>query len=62
MRNQHLKDLSYDPMSYVKEWSIYFFNGHKFYTQAWTEGKKTINSGIHIKGLTEGGTNSILRE
>lgn len=29
-------------------------NGYKFHTQSWTEGKKTINSGVHVKGLTEG--------
>ena len=26
----------------------------KFHTQAWTEGKKMINSGVHVKVLTEG--------
>ncbi|KAH1253813.1 hypothetical protein GmHk_04G010384 [Glycine max] len=40
VRNQHLKDLSYGPMSYVKEWHTYFVNGYKFHTQAWSEGKK----------------------
>jgi len=30
-------------------------NGYKFHTHAWSEGKKTINSGVHVKGLTEGG-------
>ena len=55
MRNQHLRDLSYGPMSCVKEWHTYFVNGYKFHTQAWTEGKKTMNSGVYVKGLTEGG-------
>ena len=54
MRNQHLKDLLYCPMSHVKEWRTYFVNGYKFHTQAWTEGKKTINSGVHVKGITKG--------
>ena len=54
MRNQHLKDLSYGPMSYVKEWHTYFVNGYKFHTQAWTQRKKTINNGVHVKGLTKG--------
>ena len=57
MRNQHLKDLSYGPMSCVKEWHTGFVNGYKFHTQAWTEGKKTINSGIYVKGLIKGATN-----
>jgi len=30
-------------------------NGYKFHTHAWSEGKKKINSGVHVKGLTEGG-------
>ena len=30
-------------------------NGYKFHTHAWSEGKKTINSRVHAKGLTEGG-------
>jgi len=44
-------------MKYVKEWHTYFVNGYKFHTNAWSKGKKTINSGVHVKGLTEGGEN-----
>jgi len=33
----------------------FFLNGYKFHTHAWSVGKKTINSGIHVKGLIEGG-------
>jgi len=29
--------------------------GYKFHTHAWSEEKKTINSGVHVKGLIEGG-------
>jgi len=54
VRNQHLKDLSYGSMSYIKEWHTYFVNGYKFHTRAWTSGKKTINSGVYVKGLIEG--------
>jgi len=57
VRNQHLKDLLYGPMSYIKEWHTYFASGYKFHTQAWTEGKKMKNSGVHVKCLTEGGAN-----
>ena len=32
VRNQHLKDLSYGPISYVKELHTYFFNEYKFHT------------------------------
>jgi len=42
-------------MKCVKEWHTYFVNGYKFHTNAWSKGKKTINSGVHVKGLTEGG-------
>ena len=56
VRNQHLKDLLYGPMSYVKEWDTYIVNGYKFHIQAWIEGKKMINSGFHVKGLKKGGT------
>ena len=30
-------------------------NEYKFHAHVWTEGKKKINSGVHVKGLTEGG-------
>ena len=42
-------------MKCVKEWHTYFVNGYKFHTNTWSKGKKTINSGVHVKGLTEGG-------
>ena len=30
-------------------------NGYKFHTNDWSKGKKTLNSGVYVKGLTEGG-------
>ena len=39
----------------IKECHTYFVNGYKFHTNAWSKGKKTINSGVHVKGFTEGG-------
>jgi len=42
-------------MRCVKEWHTYFVNGYKFHTNAWSNGKKTINCGVYVKGLTEGG-------
>jgi hypothetical protein len=30
-------------------------NGYKFHTQSWSEGKKTYNSGVYVKGVIEGG-------
>ncbi|XP_029126265.1 uncharacterized protein LOC109793794 isoform X1 [Cajanus cajan] len=55
VRNQHLRDLSYGPLTCVKEWHTFFVNGYKFHTHAWSEGKKTINCGVYVKGLIEGG-------
>ncbi|WVZ15584.1 hypothetical protein V8G54_013150 [Vigna mungo] len=54
VRNQHLRDLSLAPLRCVKEWHTYFVNGYKFHTHAWSQGKRTINSGVHVKGLIEG--------
>ena len=55
MTNVHLKELSYGPFTCANEWHTYFVNGYKFHTHAWSKGKKTINSGVYVKGLTEGG-------
>ena len=30
-------------------------NEYIFHTQSWTEGKKTINSGVYVKRVAEGG-------
>ena len=30
-------------------------NKYKFHTETWTEGKKTINNGVFVKGVTNGG-------
>ena len=54
MRNQELRDLSNWPFKCVKEWHTYFVNEYKFHTDSWSKGKKTINSGVYAKGLTEG--------
>ncbi|WVZ13964.1 hypothetical protein V8G54_011530 [Vigna mungo] len=55
VRSQHLRHLSLAPLRCVKEWHTYFVNGYKFHTHAWSQGKRTINSGVHVIGLTEGG-------
>ncbi|KAI5436175.1 hypothetical protein KIW84_022582 [Lathyrus oleraceus] len=51
----HLRNLSRGPVQSANEWHTYFVNGYKFHTQTWTEGKKTINSGVFVKGVTDGG-------
>ncbi|XP_058765057.1 uncharacterized protein LOC131638514 [Vicia villosa] len=47
--------LAWGPESNAMSWHKYFINGYKFHTQAWSQGKKTINSGVYVKGITEGG-------
>jgi len=42
-------------MKCVKEWHTNFVNGYKFHTNSLSKGKKTINSGLQVKGLTKGG-------
>ncbi|XP_029128808.1 uncharacterized protein LOC109806315 [Cajanus cajan] len=54
VRNQHLQDLSYGPLTCVKEWHTFFVNRYKFHTHAWSEGNKTINCGVYVKGIIEG--------
>ena len=51
----HLRNLSEGPIKRVNKWHTYFVNGYKFHTDEWTEGKKTINSGVFVKGVTDGG-------
>ncbi|WVZ20245.1 hypothetical protein V8G54_007567 [Vigna mungo] len=55
VKNQHLRDLSLGPLRCVKEWHTYSVSGFKFHTQAWIQGKRTINSGVHMHRLTEEG-------
>ena len=55
MTNNDLKALAWGPRTRVWSWSMYFINGYKFHTKAWSRGKKTINSGVCVKGVTQGG-------
>ena len=50
MTNQCLHDLAYGPSRKVKTWPIYFVNGYKFHISSHSEGKKTNNSGVCVKG------------
>jgi hypothetical protein len=52
---EHLRALANGPRRMVKEWHTYFVNGYKFHTKSWTMGKKTINSGVYVKGVGDGG-------
>lgn len=50
-----MRGLADGPHIRVKKWHTYFVNGFKFHTESWTVGKKTINSGVYVKGVSEGG-------
>ncbi|XP_058758797.1 uncharacterized protein LOC131632049 [Vicia villosa] len=55
--NQDIIALSRSPASMAISWNIYFINGYKFHTEEWSKGRKTVNCGVHVKGLAEGGKN-----
>lgn len=55
MSDPNLISLAWGPESRAISWHKYFINGYKFHTHAWTVGKKTINSGVYVKGVTGGG-------
>ena len=46
-----LYDFVRGPLHVVKTRPIYFVNGHKFHTQSWSEGKKTIIYGVYVKDI-----------
>ena len=50
-----MKALAWGPNSCATEWNIYFVNGYQFHTKTWGEAKKTINFGVHVKGVTKNG-------
>jgi len=53
--NPNLKGLSWGPNSKTTSCYMYFINGYKFHTNAWDNGKKTTNSVLYVKGVTDGG-------
>lgn len=53
--NKDIRALSRGPSTMAMSWNMYFVNGYKFHTKAWSIGKKTVNCGVHVKGLNEGG-------
>ncbi|XP_004506268.1 uncharacterized protein [Cicer arietinum] len=50
----NLLSLAWGPDSMVKTWHKYYINGYKFHTKTWSQGKKTISSGVYVKGVTGG--------
>lgn len=55
MINTNIKALAWGPITKATSWHMYFVNGYRFHTKDWSDGKKTINCGVHVKGVTEGG-------
>lgn len=52
-----MRNLADGPFVEVTEWHTYLVNGYKFDTESWSVGKRTINSGVYVKGETGGGEN-----
>ena len=50
-----MRDLSLGPLTKVKQWHTLYVNGYKFHINGWSQGKKIINSGVYVKGLTDVG-------
>ena len=46
--------LTCGPNSKTTSWNIYFVNGYKFHTKAWSDEKKTTNIDLYDKGVTDG--------
>ena len=40
-------------MRLVKSWAICDVNGYKFHTNSWSEGRKTYNAGVCVKGSAD---------
>ncbi|KAI0516679.1 hypothetical protein KFK09_009356 [Dendrobium nobile] len=47
-----LQALAWGPMRKVKTWPIYIVNGFRFHTKSWSEGRKTENYGVCVRGNT----------
>ncbi|PKU61615.1 hypothetical protein MA16_Dca027191 [Dendrobium catenatum] len=47
-----LQALAWGPMRKVKTWPIYIVNGFRFHTKSWSEGRKTENCGVCVRGNT----------
>ena len=45
-----LLGLAIDPLTLVKCYNEYYVNGFKFHTQSYGRFKKTMNSGVCVKG------------
>ena len=50
VNNQYFHDLAWGPKRKVLTWQTYFVNRYKFHTDEWSCYKKTINSGVCVKG------------
>jgi len=54
-----LKALAWGPNSNATSWNIYFVNGYTFHKNTWSHGKKTINNGLYVKGVTDEGEDDL---
>lgn len=45
-----MKSIAWGPSRVVNSFHRYFINGFIFHTHSYSEGKKTVNSGVCVKG------------
>ncbi|XP_019240549.1 PREDICTED: uncharacterized protein LOC109220542 [Nicotiana attenuata] len=50
IKDPFLRDIAWGPDPRVRMMSKYVVNGYKFHTEEWSNGKKTNNSGVWVKG------------
>lgn len=49
-----IRNVALGPLRRVETWHTCYVNGYKFHTNAWSEGKSTMNSGVCIRGTDYG--------
>ncbi|XP_038687502.1 uncharacterized protein LOC119986883 [Tripterygium wilfordii] len=54
IEDELIRDVSRGPLRRLEIWNTYYVNGYKFDTDARSEGKSTINSGVCIRGTDYG--------
>ena len=55
MSDLAIQALAWVPNLKVSSWNMYFVNGYRFHTKSCSIGKNTVNFGVHVKRVTEGG-------
>ena len=56
--NPYIRRLAWGPENMTTSWPMYFVNGFKFHTAEHSQGKKTNNSGVSVRGDAGTGENT----